>query len=103
MSNAMQRIFSNMMLFALLLSVGITAFADTNDNHNQQVIPTAHYVACEIPDQANLDVDLDNHVDVNILQVAQPLAFVTPYYDFIVPSNQPFSQAYQRGPPNNLV
>lgn len=99
----MQRIFSNMMLFALLLSVSITAFANTTDNHNQQVIPTAHYVACDIPDQANLDVDLDTHVDVDILQVTQPLELVTPYYYSISLKNQPFSQAYQRGPPTNLV
>ena len=65
MSNAMQRILSNMMLFALLLSVSISAFANSTDEHNQQIIPTAHYVACDIPDQANLDIDLDSHVDVD--------------------------------------
>lgn len=103
MSNAMQRIFTNIMLVTLLLSVSVAAFANTEQGHTQQVIPTAHYVACDIPDQANLDVDLDSHIGVTLLQAIQPIPPVEALNYVTSLNNRPFSQASQRGPPRYLI
>jgi hypothetical protein len=99
MSNAMQRIISNAIVFALLISVSLISYANDIESHSDSVTPTAHFIACDSADPANLDTDLDKHTPAYIANVAQPLPDAR-----VVLYAQPCSKAsvysaHQRGPP----
>ncbi|MGJ8485688.1 hypothetical protein ACSFVZ_16875 [Pseudoalteromonas sp. SYSU M81236] len=99
MSNAMQRIISNAIVFALLICVSLISYANDIESHSDSVTPTAHFIACDSADPANLDTDLDKHTPAYIANVAQPLpdARVVLYAQ---PCNKAsVYSAHQRGPP----
>ena len=56
MSNIVQRIFSNAVLFALLMSVSLTLHASNTDVNLDNAKLSNHFITCDIPDQANLDL-----------------------------------------------
>ncbi|MBE0377416.1 MULTISPECIES: hypothetical protein [Pseudoalteromonas] len=103
MSNAIHRIISNAMLFALLLSVSLTSVAHDGNNSKELASPTPHYFACDTAEQTNPDFDLDTQVDGISIRVLQPLPENTSSLYVSATLTQPFSQAYQRGPPSYLV
>ena len=62
MSNAIQRIISNAIVFALLISVSLISYANDIESHSDVLHQPAHFIACDSADPANLDTDLDKHV-----------------------------------------
>ena len=103
MSNAVHRMISNAMLFALLLSVSLTSFAHDINTSKKLVSPTPHYFVCDTAEQTNPDVDIDTHVNVISIRALQPLPENTLSLYVNTTLAQPFSQAYQRGPPSYLI
>ncbi|BDF96229.1 hypothetical protein [Pseudoalteromonas sp. KAN5] len=103
MSNAIHRIISNAMLFTLLVSVSLTSFAHDVTNSKELASPTPHYFVCDTAEQTTPDVDLDTHVDRLSIRVLQPLPENTLSLYVSTTLTQPFSQAYQRGPPSYLI
>ncbi|MGO2129226.1 MAG: hypothetical protein ACTH4U_10835 [Pseudoalteromonas prydzensis] len=101
MSNAIHRIISNAMLFALLISVSLTSFAQDNNDSKELASPTPHYFVCDIAEQT--DVDIDTYVDVISIRALQPLPENTSSLYVSATLVQPFKQAYQRGPPSYLI
>lgn len=102
MLNVLHRIVSHTMLIALLVSVGLTALTQNTSEH-ERLLPPANYLACDLPDQANLDTDLDNHTIEDVIGARQsPTRNDLSHYvscTFI----HPFSYAYQRGPPTYYI
>ncbi|MAH28644.1 MAG: hypothetical protein CMK61_08180 [Pseudoalteromonadaceae bacterium] len=99
MSNAIQRIMSNAIVFALLISVSLISYASDIESHSDSVTPTAHFIACDSADPANLDTDLDKHIPAFITNVAQPLQDA-PVVSYVPPCNKvSVYSAHQRGPP----
>jgi len=103
MSNVVQRILSNAVLFALLMSVSLTLHAHTTQINLDNAKISNHFIACDIPDQANLDFDVDSHVDTIAFRSPQPLPNVIDSFYKSTNLNRPFSTAYQRGPPSYLI
>ncbi|MEL7386162.1 MAG: hypothetical protein AAGJ33_00610 [Pseudomonadota bacterium] len=99
MSNAIQRIISNAIVFALLMSVSLISYASDIESHSDSVTPTAHFLACDSAEPANVDTDLDKHTAAFIADVAQPLpdARVVLYVNAC--SKASVYSAHQRGPP----
>ena len=102
MSNVVQRIFSNAVLFALLMSVSLTLHASNTDVNLDNAKLSNHFITCDIPDQANLDFDVDSHVNTITFRSPQPLPNVVDSFYKSTNLNRPFSTAYQRGPPSYL-
>ncbi|CAM4379203.1 hypothetical protein [Pseudoalteromonas ostreae] len=102
MSNVIHRIVSHAMLFTLLMSVSLTVLAQGFDDHDH-LSPTINYIACDIPDQANFDVDLDTHVNGISIRALQPLPENILSLYVSTTFVQPFSYAYQRGPPTYFI
>ncbi|MCF2917036.1 hypothetical protein L1266_12670 [Pseudoalteromonas sp. Cn5-37] len=99
MSNAIQRIMNNAIVFALLISVSLISYASDIESHSDSVTPTAHFIACDSADPANLDTDLDKHTPAFITNVAQPLQDA-PVVSYVPPCNKvSVYSAHQRGPP----
>ncbi|MEJ6496773.1 hypothetical protein [Pseudoalteromonas lipolytica] len=99
MSNAIQRIMNNAIVFALLISVSLISYASDIESHSDSVTPTAHFIACDSADPANLDTDLDKHTPTFITNVAQPLQDA-PVVSYVPPCNKvSVYSAHQRGPP----
>ena len=103
MSNVVQRILSNAVLFALLMSVSLTLHAHTTQVNLDNAKISNHFIACDTPDQANLDFDVDSHVDTIAFRSPQPLPDVVDSFYKSTNLNRPFSTAYQRGPPSYLI
>jgi hypothetical protein len=103
MSNIVQRLLSNAVLFALLVSVSLSVSANNQSMKLNSHVTTSNLFAGDLPDQANLDIDVDTHVNVALVNGLQPL----PTNDSSLYSHSvitlPFSQAFQRGPPNYLI
>ncbi|KPH58596.1 hypothetical protein AMS58_17810 [Pseudoalteromonas porphyrae] len=97
MSNLLHRICSHAMLFTLLMSVSLTVLAHDFDNQAQHT--NANYIACDIPDQANLDVDIDTHDNGLSLGALHPLPDTPQSFYLGAHLAKPFNHAYQRGPP----
>jgi hypothetical protein len=99
MANLIQRITSNAVLFALLMSVSLSIFAHDFDNTESATPSTTHFIVCDIIDQANLDVDIDTHANEFNLGAPQPPPesalshYVKPQLAAL------FSRACVRGPP----
>ncbi|KPZ54943.1 MULTISPECIES: hypothetical protein [Pseudoalteromonas] len=103
MSNLVQRICSNAVLFALLMSVSLTLHANTTEVSIDNASVSNHFIACEFPDQAPPDIDLDSHVNAFAIRLFQPLPNVVSSFYQSTNLNRPFSTAYQRGPPSYLI
>lgn len=103
MSNAIHRIVSNAMLFALLISVSLPTFAHDNNTSTDVVPPTPYYIVCDTSEQTNLDVDIDLHVNGFSIRVLQPLPDNTQSLYVNISLTQPFKHAYQRGPPSYFI
>lgn len=103
MSNVIQRIFSNAVLFALLLSASLTVHANAKQTNAEDIAAYNQLFACDVPDQANLDFDVDHFVNVTSFKVLQPLPKDTHSLYKSSTLNRPFSSAYQRGPPSYLI
>jgi len=100
MSNIVQRILNNAVLFALLMSVSLTLHASNADVNLDNAKISNHFITCDIPDQANLDFDVDTHVNTTAFLVYQ--SYLKEVHSFYTSTtfNRPFSTAYQRGPPS---
>lgn len=102
MLNVIHRIVSHAMLIALLMSVGLTAFTQNTSEH-EYLLPSANYLACDLPEQANLDTDLDSDTIKGIIRALQS----PPDNDLLHYESRtfspPFSYAYQRGPPTYYI
>ncbi|MGS0537283.1 hypothetical protein [Pseudoalteromonas sp. SaAl2] len=103
MSNLMHRIVNNAVLFTLLMSVSLTVFAHDFDNSTELSTPTAHYIACDIPDQASLDVDIDTHANALYFGAFQPLPEATISHYVIPQLASLFNRASVRGPPTYFI
>jgi hypothetical protein len=103
MSNVVQRILSNAVLFALLMGVSLTLHANAKESNLDHITVSNHFIACDVPDQANLDFDVDSHVNVISFTAPQPLPKDTNSFYTSLILTRPFSTAYQRGPPSNLI
>jgi hypothetical protein len=103
MSNVVHRILNNAVLFALVMSVALTLHANNKGFSVDHVTATNNYIACDVPNQANLDIDVDSFVDIISFKVLQPLPKdVHSFYESSI-LKKPFSTAYQRGPPSYLI
>lgn len=91
------------MLFTLLMSVSLTVFAHEYDNTTQTFTPTANFIACDVPDQANLDVDIDSHANGPNFRVLQPLPEDTLSHYVIPQLASYFNRASVRGPPTHFI
>lgn len=103
MSNVVQRILSNAVLFTLFMSVSLSLHANTTQVNIDSAKLTNHFIACDVPDQANLDFDVDSHVNAFTFRTLQPLPNVVNSFYKSTNLNRPFSTAYQRGPPSYLI
>ncbi|GAA59706.1 hypothetical protein P20652_1570 [Pseudoalteromonas sp. BSi20652] len=103
MSNVVQRILSNAVLFALLMGVSLTLHANAKQSNLDHVIVSNHFIAYDIPDQANLDFDVDSYVNVISFKAPQPLPKDTNSFYTSLILDRPFSTAYQRGPPRYFI
>ncbi|MFY8326744.1 hypothetical protein [Pseudoalteromonas sp. ZZD1] len=103
MSNLIHRIVKNAVLFTLLMSVSLTVFANDFDNVQEFSTPTTHYIACDIPDQANLDVDIDIHANELYFGALQPLPEATISHYVIPQLASLFNRTSVRGPPTFLI
>ena len=99
MSNVVQRIFSNAVLFALFMSVSLTLHASNQHTNLEHPTVLNNSIALDIPDQATPDFDEDSFVDVISLKAAQPLPKGAHSFYKSSSFSRPFSTAYQRGPP----
>ena len=88
-----------MPLYSHLISVSLIAFASNIANHSDNIKPTAHFIACDSADPANLDTDLDNHPSAFIANVAQPLPDVRVVLYVTLCSKTSVYSAHQRAPP----
>ncbi|AQP99591.1 MULTISPECIES: hypothetical protein [Pseudoalteromonas] len=103
MSNVVQRILSNAVLFALLMGVSLTLHANATEANLDHVTTSNHFIACDVPDQVNLDLDADSFVNVTSFKAPQPLPKDThSFYESSI-LDRPFSTAYQRGPPSYSI
>ena len=99
MTNLIQRIMSNAVLLALLMSVSLSIFAHDFDDTANATPSTTHFIACDILDQANLDVDIDTHANEFDLGAPQPPLESAPSH-YVKPQLAAlFSRASVRGPP----
>lgn len=103
MSNLVQRIFSNAVLFALVMSVSLSLHANTTQVSLDNATVSNHFIACEFPDQATPDIDLDSHVNAITIRLFQPLPNTTLSFYQSTNLDRPFNTAYQRGPPSYLI
>ncbi|WP_405128237.1 hypothetical protein [Pseudoalteromonas sp. PB2-1] len=99
MSNAIHRILSNAIVFALLISVSLISYASDIENHSDSVTPTSHFIACDNADLANLDTDLDKHTPALNFCAAQPLPDVRLGVRVFTQTKASVYSAHQRGPP----
>lgn len=103
MSNLIHRIVSNAVLFTLLMSVSLSIFAHDFDDSERSTTHSIQFIACDIPDQANLDVDIDTHANGFNLGALQPPPELT-LSNYVKPLLATlFNRASVRGPPVHLI
>lgn len=103
MSNITARILNHALLFALFMSVSLTLHAAPKNNSLDTGLVPANFTVGDIPNQVNLDTDIDYHVGVIALQEIQPLP-IAPYCNYESTCLiTPYSHAQPRDPPRNLV
>lgn len=103
MSNLMHRLINNAVLFTLLMSVSLSIFAHDFDDSEISTTHSIHFIACDIPDQANLDVDIDTHANgFNLGALQPPPELILSHY--VKPQLATlFNRASVRGPPSHLI
>ncbi|MBQ4834340.1 hypothetical protein J8L70_13890 [Pseudoalteromonas sp. MMG010] len=103
MSNLVQRLIYKAVLFTLLISVSLNLPAQKQSVKSDSLVTINTSFACDTPDQANLDFDIDSHVNIASICELQPLST----NDNVFYNNATIAKIYnlasQRAPPLQLI